>query len=165
MLPPKEKTFVEIVKEMLEKGTSFNDAVSSLVLMGLNKKDAGKLVDLLQEGSEGKYTESLNYLVRKKIIAMKEAGKIEEARRIRVKKNKQLHSIKSARKKAASIMGKYSAAQRDKFEGLVIELISAIEGQYTAKRKIRALLTEFKARNIRTFDKRELDKAIKEFGP
>ena len=57
MLPPKEKTFVEIVKEMLEKGTSFNDAVSSLVLMGLNKKDAERLVDLLQEGSEGKYTE------------------------------------------------------------------------------------------------------------
>jgi|SRR3989344_3163352 len=165
MQQEKEKTFVEIVREMLEKGSSFNDAINNLVIQGLSKKDAAKLVDLLQEGSEEKFTANLNYLVRKKIIAMNEAGKIEEARRFKSRKKKQLHSIQAARRSVLALLGKYSPSKRDAFEGMVIELLSAIEGQYTAKRKIRAFLTEFRAKNIRTFEKRELDKAMKAFSP
>ena len=165
MMPSQEKTFVEIVQEMIGKGVGFDDAVKNLVLLGLNRKDAQRLVDLLQEKETGNFTSDLKQLVRKKIIAMKEARKIEGARRVKSKKAKQMHNIKIVSRKVSEILARHSTPYKEEFQEMVLQLLSSIEEQYAAKRNIRALLTDFSAREMRAYEKRELDKAIKAFNP
>lgn len=80
-MPKMEKSFVEIVREMVEQGHSLATIVETLSALGLGKEDAKKLVGIMDKKSLPRVRRTIDYFVKKKVISLQEARELKFSRR------------------------------------------------------------------------------------
>ncbi|MAG22315.1 MAG: hypothetical protein CL943_03355 [Candidatus Diapherotrites archaeon] len=64
MIPKNARNFVDIVKEMVSEGESFNEVISNLQMLGLSRRDAEKLLGIVETKSSDKVEEAIQKMVK-----------------------------------------------------------------------------------------------------
>ncbi len=156
----KETSFVEIVRNMVDKGHDLPTIVDTLVTLGLSKADAEKLVDIMVKKSVPRAQQFIDLLVNKKVLSEEAAKQIKLERRAISSKRQKTRKWNKMFSLSDSLIREFAPGKHLAFKQRWRKLAAARETEYNARKQMQAVLLELESRKLPYRAKAKLKKAI-----
>jgi len=158
---PEERSFVAIVEEMVEAGHELPEIVSNLQTLGLSKKDAEKLVGIMEKKSLPKAQQSIDDLLRKKIISVEAANQLRLERRAVSSKRREETKWKQAFRLGDALTREFFPGKCLAFKQRWRKLAAARQQEAETRKELQALFFELDDRGLPYRAKKKLHKLVK----
>jgi len=157
---PQQKSFVQIVEEMIEAGHSLQTVVDNLQACGLSKADAEKLVGIMEKKTTPKAQQKLDELVRKKIVSVEAAKQITFERRTVSGRRREQAKWKQTFKLGDELVREFAPGKHLAFKQRWRKMAAARNQEEETRKQMMALFLEFEGRMLPYRAKSKLKKLL-----
>lgn len=157
----KERSFVEIVEEMVEEGHSLETIVSNLQAFGLSKRDSEKLVGIMEKKSLPKAQQAIDALLRKKIISVEAAKQLKLERHTMSSKRRQEAKWKETFKLGDDLVREFLPGKHLAFNQRWKKMAAARQQATESRKEMLALFLEVEKKKLPYRARHRLERVIK----
>jgi hypothetical protein len=157
---PEKASFVEIVRSMVDEGHDLPAIVETLETLGLSRADAEKLVGIMVNKTVPHAQQSIDLLVKKKVLSEAAARQIRLERRAISSKRQKTRKWNRMFSLSDSLLREFAPGKHLAFKQRWRNLAAAREAEYEARKQLQALLLEVEGKNLPYRAEAKLKKAI-----